>query len=264
MFKFKCGECGFNAEGPSHLREFVAEAHAADDACSVATVAIIDLERDLDEHPMVGDKGGSADVKGPDLNDQPNTVRDVGGREIVQIAVESMSDSDGLGDALQCPVCQNLFVTEEELAAHLNRPDVCAEPRGMEALRHAVEVAQATSSRGMDSRLDLIVCGYFSHKRCKGADDKKMELGVTKAQRPVVEVARATSSRDTDSTLDLFVCKYCRKHCEATIKSPDYERMECPLRAANDNRSRVMTRRELQAMLLVPTTSRRRMNPRLG
>ena len=79
LFKFLCGECGFNAQGPKHLREHIKAVHVGNAA--TATSAIIDLEG---HRMVVEDENGVADVV--QLGAMPRDI------EFLSLEVVSMAD----------------------------------------------------------------------------------------------------------------------------------------------------------------------------
>ena len=118
LFKFLSGECGFNAQGPRHLREHIKAAHVGN--AVTATLAIIDLEQGLEGHRRVEEDGkGVADANQLDAQGMPGPAD----LEVVSLEVESMLDSDGQDELFQCPECWISFTTKEGLEGHADRPN---------------------------------------------------------------------------------------------------------------------------------------------
>ena len=138
LFKFLCGECGFNAQGPRHLREHVRTVHVGNAA--TATLAIINLDGDRSGAKGRSGVARAGDVKVVSLEvvsmadqsenravhaDRSGIVENPRDIEVVSLEVESASDSSGSDESFQCPKCRISFPMKEGLEGHANWTFVC-------------------------------------------------------------------------------------------------------------------------------------------
>jgi hypothetical protein len=169
LFKFLCGECGFNAQGPRHLREHIKAVHVGNVA--TVTLAIIDLEG---HRRAVEDGNGVADVvqlgaMPRDLevvNLEVESMLDSSENRAVDadqscampgprdLEVESMTDLSGSDESFQCPKCWISFPTKEGLEGHADRSFAC----------DVLWRAQTESARVPP--LDKFLCGHCG-KHCE-------------------------------------------------------------------------------------------------